>query len=141
MNEFSAVMQTFFVSILVILAVLILFCLIYAMRSLRFTDKIVAGNMIGSIALNIIVIFAVYLGQDYILDIGIAFTLLSFLAVIVLCRVVTDHIFGQMRHLKDKQGKDYSEAISKAGTEDHDVTPHHPNEPPVSEKQKEEKKQ
>ncbi len=118
MTTFSTPMQTLLIGLLIILAALAIFALVYGIVSHRFTDKIVATNMMGSLGLNIIVIFAIYLGQDYILDIAIVLALLSFLAVVVLCRVVTDHIFGQLRHMRDKQEGDLSkENISTAGTE------------------------
>lgn len=122
MTSFSTPMQNVMIVALVVLVILILLSLIYAIRSHRFTDKIVAANMIGSLTMNIVVIFAIYLGQSYILDIGIIIALLSFLSVIVLCRVVTDHIFGQLRHMRDHEhGEVSAEHMAKVGTEHHTV--------------------
>ncbi len=122
MITLSNPMQNVMICVMVVLVLLILACLIYAIRAHRFTDKIVAANMIGSLTMNIMVIFAVYLGQSYILDSGMIIALLSFLSVIVLCRVVTDHIFGQLRHMRDKQTGEVSrEAMANVGTEHHEV--------------------
>ncbi len=118
----SGPIQIVMLCVLVVLIVLIVCSLVYAIVSHRFTDKIVAANMIGSLTMNIMVILAVYLGQSYILDSGMIIALLSFLSVIVLCRVVTDHIFGQLRHLRDKEnGEITREHMAKVGTEHHRV--------------------
>ena len=84
----SPFMQRYLLIALGALGVLVLLALLYAVLGKRFTDKIVAANMIGTLGLNMIVILAVFLGADYILDVGIVFALLSFLMVIVLCRFV-----------------------------------------------------
>ncbi|MFI3168773.1 MAG: MrpF/PhaF family protein [Faecalibacterium sp.] len=122
MITLSEPMQSVMLCVLVVLILLILACLVYAIISHRFTDKIVAANMIGSLTMNIMVIFALYLGQSYILDSGMIIALLSFLSVIVLCRVVTDHIFGQLRHMRDKENGEISaEKMAHVGTEHHEV--------------------
>lgn len=122
MITLSMPMQRIMMGALVTLVILILLALIFAIRSHRFTEKIVAANMIGSLTMNIVVILAIYLGQSYILDIGIVIASLSFLSVIVLCRVVTDHIFGQLRHMRDKEnGELTKEHMAKVGTEHHRV--------------------
>ena len=77
---------------LIVLGALVLLALLYAVLGRRFTDKIVAANMIGTLGVNMIVILAVFIGADYILDVGIVFALLSFLMVIVLCRFVQNKI-------------------------------------------------
>ena len=88
----SPFMQKYLLITLGALGVLVLLALLYAVLGKRFTDKIVAANMIGTLGLNMIVILAVFLGADYILDVGIVFALLSFLMVIVLCRFVQNKI-------------------------------------------------
>ena len=103
---------------LAVLALLVLAALGYAVLGRRFTDKIVAANAIGSLTVNIIAILALALGLDYVLDVSLVFALLSFLAVVVLCRVVTDHIFGKMRHLKQRAQAELDKTdISRAGSE------------------------
>ena len=99
----SVLMQRFLLAALSVLGILILFSLLYAVLGRRFTDKIVAANMIGTLGINMIVILAVLIGTDYILDIGLVFAMLSFLMVIVLCRIVQNHVLGRMRESKDIQ--------------------------------------
>lgn len=99
----SRFMQNYLIVVLAALGALILFSLLYAVLGKRFTDKIVAANMIGSLGANIIVILAIVIGTDYILDIGLVFALLSFLMVIVLCRFVLNQVTSRMRGGEDNQ--------------------------------------
>lgn len=98
----SAFMQNYLLIALTVLGVLVLLALLYAVLGKRFTDKIVAANMIGSIGLNMIVILAIFIGADYILDIGLVFALLAFLMVIVLCRFVQNQVLGKLRESAEK---------------------------------------
>ena len=99
----SLFMQRFLLGALTVLGILVLFSLVYAVLGKRFTDKIVATNMIGSLGVNIIVIIAVFQGKDYILDVGLIFALLSFLTVIILCRFVQNRIQISRKREKKKE--------------------------------------
>ncbi len=88
----SLFMQRYLLITLGILGGLVLLALLYAVLGKRFTDKIVAANMIGTLGVNMIVILAIFIGTDYILDVGLVFALLSFLMVIVLCRFVQNKV-------------------------------------------------
>lgn len=98
----SAFMENYLLIALSVLGVLVLLSLLYAVLGKRFTDKIVAANMIGSLGLNMIVILAIFIGADYILDIGLVFALLAFLMVIVLCRFVQNQVLGKLRETAEK---------------------------------------
>ena len=93
----SVFMQRYLIGALVILGVLLLLSLLYLVLGKRFTDKIVATNLMGSLGVNIIVILAVVLGADYILDISLVFALLAFLTVIVLCRFQQNYTLRKQR--------------------------------------------
>lgn len=85
--------------ILIGLGILILLALLYAVLGKRFTDKILGINMIGSLGINAIVILAIWIGADYILDVALVYALLSFLMIIVLCRFVQNKV----RHERDEE--------------------------------------
>ncbi|MCH5254500.1 MAG: sodium:proton antiporter [Lachnospiraceae bacterium] len=76
-----------FVAVLVILAIMIILCLIRAIKGPRVADRIVATNMMGTIVMVIIAILAIMLGEGYLVDICLIYALISFLAVIVLTKV------------------------------------------------------
>lgn len=76
-----------FTGVLIILAVLILLCLLRAIIGPRIADRIVAVNMMGTMVIVMIAILALMLGEGYLVDICIIYTMISFLAVIVLTKV------------------------------------------------------
>lgn len=76
-----------FVSALVFLAVMIILCLVRAIRGPKVADRIVATNMMGTMVMVIIAILAIMLDEGYLVDICIIYAMISFLAVIVLTKV------------------------------------------------------
>ena len=73
-----------------------------AVRGPRFTDRIVAINMIG-MTTAIICILSEYLKESMLVDVALVYTLLSFLAVVIICHVVTLHHKGRELYLKRKE--------------------------------------
>ena len=90
-----------------ILGVAIFFCLIRAIRGPRFADRIMAINMIGTMIIAIMALLSVVLDADYLIDISIAYALLSFIAVVVLTRLV------MLRHKGDKEKCGKAEEVEK----------------------------
>jgi multicomponent Na+:H+ antiporter subunit F len=72
----------------VVLAVLILLTMIRAILGPRFTDRVIAINMINTMVVAIICILSVWQGEDYLVDVALIYALLSFLTVVVLSRLV-----------------------------------------------------
>ena len=99
----SLFMEKYLVAVLAVLSLLTLLALLYAVLGKRFTDKIVGANMIGSLGVNLIVVLALVLGADYILDVGLVFALLAFLMVIVLCRFVQNYSLRREEQAKERE--------------------------------------
>ena len=76
-----------YVTALVILSAMTLFCLVRAIRGPRIADRVVAVNMICTLTLAIICVLALMLGEGYLVDVGLVYAMISFLAVVVLCKV------------------------------------------------------
>ena len=93
----SVLMRGFLTAATAALCVMALLSLLYAVLGKRFTDKIVATNLIGTQCVLIIMILSVLLGADYILDVCLVFALLSFLMVVVLCRFEQRSALKKMR--------------------------------------------
>ena len=83
----------------VILAVLIMFSIVRSVRGPRIADRIIAVNMIGTMIIMIIAVLSVYLGENYLTDICLIYALISFLGVVVLCKVYTG-VYLQKKHMK-----------------------------------------
>lgn len=76
-----------FVATLVFLAVMIILCLVRAIKGPKVADRIVATNMMGTMVMVIIAILAIMLDEGYLVDICIIYAMISFLAVVVLTKV------------------------------------------------------
>lgn len=72
-----------------VLAVLIIVSLIRSVRGPRIADRIIAVNMIGTMVILILAILSVYLEENYLVDVCLIYAMISFLGVVVLCKVYT----------------------------------------------------
>ncbi len=84
-----------------VLVVLSLFSLVRAIRGPRISDRVLAVNMIGTLTLLMVGVFTVMLGEGYLADIALVYAMLSFLSVIVLCKVYT----GIYRERKQEEAR------------------------------------
>jgi len=87
-TNFTEGFNLFLVILCILLALLVFLCLIRAVKGPTVADRIVAANMMGTLVMTIIAILAVRLGEGYLMDICIIYACLSFLAVIVLSKVM-----------------------------------------------------
>ena len=72
---------------LVVLAVLVILVLIKAIRGKSLTERMVPINMIGTMVMVMIMLLSILLGESGLLDVALLYSLLSFLAVVVLSKV------------------------------------------------------
>ena len=62
-----------------------------------------AVNMIGTLTIIMAVVFVVHLGEAYLADIALIYAMISFLSVVVLCKVYTG-IYRERQHEKELLG-------------------------------------
>lgn len=93
-----------FIIYFAVLAFLVVFCLVRAIKGPRFTDRIVAVNVIGTIATAAICLLSIYVKESFFADIALVYALLNFLSVVILSRVVT------LNHENEKRNKLSGEA-------------------------------
>ena len=74
------------VAALFVYGALILFCLIRALRGPDMADRVIAINMIGTIAIAVIVVLSIVMGEGFLLDMALVYAMLNFLATVLLCR-------------------------------------------------------
>ncbi len=72
---------------LVIIGLLVIACLIRAIRGPRIADRVIAINMIGTLIVITICILSFMMQESYLVDIAMIYTMLSFLAVVLLTKV------------------------------------------------------
>ena len=71
----------------IVLAVLIIVSLIRSVRGPRIADRIIAVNMIGTMTIVEIAMFALYLRESYLFDVCLIYAMISFLAVVILTKI------------------------------------------------------
>ncbi|MBR3099187.1 MAG: sodium:proton antiporter [Clostridia bacterium] len=72
---------------LIVIGVLLLLCLVRAVRGPRVTDRLIAVNMTGTLVVILICILAFLKKEGYLVDIAMIYTMLSFLAVVLLTKI------------------------------------------------------
>ena len=72
---------------LVVLALCVLALLVYIIRSHLTVDRIIGINLIGTIVSIIICVLTRTFNEDYLADIAIIYVVMSFIAVMMLCRI------------------------------------------------------
>lgn len=76
-----------FIFSLAVLGIVIAFCFVRAILGPSIPDRIVSINMIGTAVIIIVCILAIFLKEDYLVDIGLIYAMISFLAVVVITKV------------------------------------------------------
>ena len=94
----------FFYGILSVLAVMLVFCLVRAVKGPRIADRLVAVNMIGTMVMVMIAILAVVKDQGYLVDICLIYAMISFLAVVVLSRIYTG-VYREAKEHEERKGE------------------------------------
>lgn len=101
MTTLEMMYRYLYVGALIFLAILLLLCLIRAIKGPQIADRIVSVNMMGTIVMVIIGILALLLKEGYLVDICLIYAMISFLAVVVLTKVfVGIHRERQIREQK-----------------------------------------
>lgn len=77
-----------FVGVLIVLTVMIFLCLLRACLGPTVADRLVSINMMGTMVIVMIAILAVMKDEGYLVDISMIYAMTSFLAVIVLSKVI-----------------------------------------------------
>ncbi len=83
-NAYALLMQ----GAMVILGLCLAVCLYRAFRGPKTADRLVAVNMAGTVTIMLILLLALLKQEDYLLDVALIYALLSFLAVMLLCRIL-----------------------------------------------------
>ena len=76
-----------FTGALIALALAVVVMLIYIIRSRLTVDRIIGINLIGTIVVIAIAVLTHLLGQAYLADVAIVYVVMSFIAVMMLCRI------------------------------------------------------
>ena len=96
--------KTLYMSVLICIAVAMVFTLIRCITGKRIVDRIICVNMMCNETSLAIAILALYLKESYLLDVSLVYMMLSFLAVLILCKIfITIYL---KERLKEGAGND-----------------------------------
>ena len=84
---YETVYHGFLLTCMIVTAALIILCLIRAVLGPRLTDRVTAVNMIGTMTIVEIAMFALYLRESYLFDVCLIYAMISFLAVVILTKI------------------------------------------------------
>ena len=73
---------------MILLGLCLVVCLFRAFRGPKTADRVVAVNMAGTVTVLIILFLALLTREGFLLDVAMIYALLSFLAVMLLCRIL-----------------------------------------------------
>lgn len=90
-------------AVLVVLALLVIASMIRSVLGPRIADRIIAVNMTGTIVIMMIAVLSVYLEENYLVDVCLIYAMISFLGVVVLCKVYTG-VYLQKNKIKADLG-------------------------------------
>ena len=94
-----------FYGILSVLAVMLVFCLVRAVKGPRIADRLVAVNMMGTMVMVMIALLAVVKDQGYLVDICLIYAMIRFLSVVVRTRIYTGVYRDAKAHEKKGEKK------------------------------------
>jgi len=99
----------------IFLSLLLCACLIRAIAGPRFTDRIVAINLVCAKAVILIVVLSYLRSDSSLLDIAVVYSMISFLVVVVLSKCYTSLHQISPYDLHAAQGADDPDCLSKKG--------------------------
>jgi multicomponent Na+:H+ antiporter subunit F len=86
-----------------ILAILCLVTLIRAVLGPRFTDRILAVNVINTLVVAELGVLSVWLNENFLVDVALVYALLSFLTVVLVSRILAAR---HHRHIEKKPSQE-----------------------------------
>ena len=76
-----------FWGVLAALALCLIAVLVYILKARLTVDRIIGINLVGTLVVIVICALTYILGEDYLADIALIYVVLSFIAVMMLCRI------------------------------------------------------
>ena len=96
-----------------LICVLLFFCIIRSIQGPRIADRILSINMAGTMIITAIVFMSGIQEETSLIDIGLLYAMISFLAVVVFSRIYR----GEYLSLKDKKRKEMAAQEHRATEE------------------------
>ena len=108
MDMLNMAIRGLMLTAMIVLAIAVIFCLLRAILGPRFTDRLIAVNLVGTKTIILICVVAIYIGEQYVVDVALIYALISFLAVVVLTNVYKSSYNKRKAEKEQKTGKEES---------------------------------
>ena len=108
MDMLNMAIRGLMLTAMIVLAITVIFCLLRAILGPRFTDRLIAVNLVGTKTIILICVVAMYIGEQYVVDVALIYALISFLAVVVLTNVYKSSYNKRKAEKEQKTGKEES---------------------------------
>ena len=92
---------------LALIGLLVIACLVRAIKGPRIADRVIAANMMGTLIVITICILSFVMNEGYLVDIAMIYTMISFLAVVVLTKVYMGIYREKRRQAMEKEGQSH----------------------------------
>ena len=86
---------------MILLGLCLVVCLFRTFRGPKTADRVVAVNMAGTLTVLLILFLALLMQEGFLMDVALIYTLLSFLTVMLLCRI----FIGSYRQRHEKEAE------------------------------------
>lgn len=96
--------HTLYITLLALFSLLLLICLIRAVKGPQVADRLMAVNMMGTMVMVMISVLALLLNEGYLVDICLIYAMISFLSVVVLSKVYIGIYEERMRKKMEEEG-------------------------------------
>lgn len=90
-----------FWGVLAALAICVVVALVYIFRSRLTVDRIIGINLIGTTVVITIALLTFVLGEPYLADVAMIYVVISFIAVMTLCRIYIN-LYARRRKEKEE---------------------------------------
>ena len=90
MPDIETLKEILLISSAIFLSVTIFISLLRATLGPRYSDRIIAGSIIGTKVIVLIAVLSLIIGENYLADICLIYAIINFLSVVVLARSVLE---------------------------------------------------
>ena len=96
----DGILENIVIAILCIFTLVLLVCWVRAIQGPRYTDRLIALNMICTVVILMICLLSYWMNAFYMIDVAILYGLLNLLAIIVLSRISIRRYRGRKEQKK-----------------------------------------
>jgi multicomponent Na+:H+ antiporter subunit F len=116
---FAAASRYILMGGIALLAVLLLFCINRAIFGPRVADRILSVNMAGTMIITAIIFIGCLQNDTSVIDIGLLYAMISFLAVVVFSRIYRGEYWslkrGEQKEMERREEQAYEEGLHSDG--------------------------